>query len=83
MYLSKIYHLCTHVSEQRGLRGGGDFPKNLSTFVSVTNGELYLQGFEHNGDRVIQSQKSHRSTLCFYTYFGAILAPPELHWVHG
>ena len=45
-------------------RGGGDFPKNFSTFVSVTNGELYLHRFEHNGDLIIQRQKSHRNMPC-------------------
>ena len=48
---------------------GGDFPKIFSTFVSITNGELYLQGFEHSGDRVIHSQKSHRNTQCFLHLF--------------
>ena len=64
-------------------RRGGFSQKKLSTFVSVTNGESYLHRFEHNGDQVIHSQKSHRNMLCFSTYFGAILVPPELYWVHG
>ena len=50
-------------------RIGGGVPKNFSTFVSITNGELYLQGFEHSGDRVIHSQKSHRNTQCFLHLF--------------
>ena len=53
------------VLANRGGIGGGGFSQNFSTFVSVTNGELYLHRFEHNGDLIILKQKSHRHMPCF------------------
>ena len=59
-FISKIHQLCTHISG-----GGGDFPEKTFDVCNVTNGELYLHRFEHNGDPTIQRQRSHRNMLCF------------------
>ena len=68
--------------------GGGDFPKTFDV-CNHYNGELYLQGFEHNGDRVILSQKSHRNMLCFlhllrcYTGSTRAVLGPRLEYINN
>ena len=66
--------------------GGGISPKKISTFVRCkalqTTNHIYI------GLNVmviwLYTVRNHTG-ICFvyYTYFCAILVPPELYWVHG
>ena len=69
-------------------RGGGDFsPKCFSTFVRRKVLQMTIHIYIGLNIMVIWLYKVRNHTgICFYifyTYFGAILVPPEQYWVHG